>query len=129
MKSNLTISCLFLAILITKSAVADDFVDQNFLIDIYQGSYRSSIATGVRAGGYELSDGEYVSFADWYTPAIPDITLLFLREVSNNFGIIWGLSTGEVGEKYRIDPALQLGFVLNYEIFENLSMSMNFRNV
>ena len=105
-------------------AFAQDFWEDTFLLDAYVGSYRSSIANDLRKGGYELSGGEFVDFREWYTPKVPDTTVLFLKQVSPDFGIIWGVSTGEKGEKYRIDPAFQLGFVYQYVPFENAVLSI-----
>ena len=103
---------------------AQDFWDNTFLLDAYVGSYRSNVASNLSRGGYELSGGDFVDFRDWYTPQFPDTTFLFLKQIAPNFGIIWGASTGEIGEKYRIEPALQLGFVYQYILFENAVFSL-----
>ena len=66
-------------------------------------------ANSLRAGGYELAGGEVVRFDDWYRPRHPDLTVLFLTQLSDGLGVIWGPSSGEEGRKYRIDPALHLG--------------------
>lgn len=99
---------------------AQSFWEDTFLLDVYAGSNRSDVARSLSLGGYELSGGEYIDFRDWYTPRLlPDMTILFLKQIRPDFGIIWGVSTGEKGEKYRIDPALQLGFVYQYIPIEN----------
>jgi hypothetical protein len=103
---------------------AQDFWENNFLVDIYSGSYRSSVADDLSIGGYELSGGEFVRLSDWYSPNFPDTTILFLKQVSPDFGIIWGLSTGETGEKYKIEPALQLGFLCQYIPFDTAVLSI-----
>lgn len=100
-------------------ARGQEFFEQNLLLDLYIGSARSTIAQGLRQGGYDLAGGAYVDFRQWYTPEVPDATVLFLRPISDDFGLIWGFSTGERGEKYTIDPALQLGFVYQHEPFKN----------
>jgi hypothetical protein len=107
----------------TGQACAQEFWADTFLLDVYAGSNRSSVARDLRRGGYELSGGEFIDFRDWYTPRVPDMTILFLKQLRPDFGIIWGVSTGEKGEKYRIEPALQLGFVYQYIPFENAVFS------
>lgn len=106
------------------AARGQGFWQDTYLLDVYAGSQRSAAARELSRGGYELSGGGYVDFRDWYSPGFPDVTLLFLRQVTTDFGIIWGLSTGESGEKYRIDPALHLGFVYQYVPFENAVISV-----
>lgn len=106
------------------SAWSQEFWADTFLLDAYMGSHRSSVANDLSKGGYELSGGEFIDFRDWYTPRFPDTTILFLKQVSPDFGLIWGVSTGEEGEKYRIEPALQVGFVYQYAPFENAVFSI-----
>jgi hypothetical protein len=118
------LTSLFVVSMGNDELCAQTFWENNFLVDIYSGSYRSSVADDLSVGGYELSGGEFVRFSDWYTPRFPDTTILFLKQVSPDFGIIWGLSTGETGEKYKIDPALQLGFLYQYLPFETAVLSI-----
>lgn len=120
-------SLLALALLATSSmpALAQELWADTFLLDVYIGSNRSSLARDLRNGGYELSGGDLIDFQDWYTPNFPDSTVLLLRQVSPDFGIIWGFSTGERGEKYKIAPALQLGFVYQFVPFENAVASIS----
>ncbi len=108
----------------TTHAFAQDFWSDTFLLDVYMGSYRASVASNLRRGGYELSGGNVVDFRDWYTPQVPDTTFLFLKQISPEFGVIWGISTGEKGKKYRIEPALQLGIVYQYIPFRNAVISV-----
>jgi hypothetical protein len=95
---------------------AEEFWENTFLLDLRMGSSRSDIASGFARGGYELDDGSPIDFADWYTARFPDFNVKFLTSVSDDFGLIWGFSTGERGEKYRIDPGLWIGFIYRYEI-------------
>lgn len=97
------------------SAAADAFPERNkstFLIGLRKGSQLSTDVRSLRAGGYELADGTPVDFEDWYSSDWTDIGLTWLTQINDGFGVIWGLSTGERGEKYRIDPAMKLGFTL-----------------
>ena len=111
--------------LCTGEASAQEIWANTFLLDAYIGSHRSSVASELRKGGYELSGGGYIDFRNWYSPKFPDATILFLNQVSPDFGIIWGFSTGESGEKYRISPAFQLGFVFQYVPFEDAILSIS----
>lgn len=105
-------------------ASAQEFWEDNYLMDAYTGSHRSSVAHDLSKGGYELSGGEFVSFRDWYTPTSPpDSTVLFLRQMSPDFGLIWGFSTGERGKKYEIDPALHLGFLYRYNFSAHMALT------
>lgn len=81
------------------------------LLDLRIGSSRSSLIDQIRYGGYELADGTAVSFEPWYSSRWQDTTVQFLTPLSDDFGITWGFSTGERGEKYTIAPALHLGVI------------------
>lgn len=104
---------------------AQEFWQDTHLLDVHAGSQRSAVARDLSRGGYELSGGEYVDFRDWYSPRIPDVTVLFLTQVAPDFGIIWGFGTGERGEKYSIDPALYLGFAAQYRPFDTAVFSIS----
>lgn len=108
----------------SSSSHSQDFWENNSLLDLYIGSSRSTIARTLQNGGYELSDGTYVDFKNWYMPKYPDITVMFLKQVSENFGVIWGFSTGEKASKYTIDPAFQFGFAYQYAPFEDALISI-----
>ncbi len=92
-------------------ASAQDFLERTFLVEVTAGSGRSAIARGLSFGGYELDEGDPVNFADWYTPRFPDVNFIFLTELSPTTGMTWGISLGERGEKYSIDPGLWLGLI------------------
>ena len=57
------------------------------MLDIRTGSSRSAIARNLSIGGYELSDGTPVSFADWYMPHFPEMSLLFLTQITHPLGL------------------------------------------
>jgi hypothetical protein len=105
----LALACL-LAAAVPAPAQAQG-LDDTHLLDIRLGSARSDIATSLSRGGYELSDGTPIDFRDWYEARMPEMTVLFLSQVSPRTGILWGLSTGERGDKYRIDPGVWLGLI------------------
>lgn len=82
------------------------------LVGIYQGSELTAAANHLGRGGYELSDGTQVSFDKWYHSSWVDMRFEMLTQLSDDFGILWGASTGQHAEKVRIDPAVKLGFIL-----------------
>lgn len=99
------------------------------LLDLYQGSARSDLVRSLSAGGYELADGEAITFDEWYSPVFLDLTLLLFTEVSDIFGITWGISSGESGAKYRIDPALHLGMTWQTQLSDAAVLSASFQAV
>jgi hypothetical protein len=85
------------------------------LIGIYQGSGLTAMAQGLENGGYELSDGTWVSFDKWYHSDWVDLRFEMLTQFSDNFGIIWGASTGQQADKIRIDPSAKLGVIFQQQ--------------
>lgn len=112
----------FAAALLLAGPLAADpapFPERNrttFLIGIREGSQLSADMRSVRAGGYELADGTPIDFHRWYSTDWTDMGVTFLTQVTPGLGVLWGVSTGERGEKYRIDPALTLGVILQRRI-------------
>lgn len=105
----------------------DNFGHQRttYLYEVQQGNDLSGLTYSTSLGGYELSSGDWVSFRDWYKTDWKNLQLTMLTEMTENLGIIWGLGTGEEGEKYRIDPSLKLGFVYQTPITQRLVFDMN----
>ena len=99
------------------------------LLDIHLGSHRSDIVQGMRSGGYELADGKPVSFDGWYRPHHPEITILFLSQLSDHVGLTWGLSTGGDGKKYTIDPALHLGLTWQADLSPRSTLTLGLQTV
>lgn len=90
---------------------ATEFARGTYLVELVQGS---NLTVKVRANlgaGFEMSGGGWLSFRDWYHSRWTDMRATWMTEVSPNLGVLWGASTGEAGEKYRIDPSVKLGFV------------------
>lgn len=88
------------------------FLEDTHLIDVRFGSTLSQTVHQYTNGGYELSDGTYVDFEHWYSSKWRDLSFTVMTEVNQNFGLFWGLSTGERGPKYEIRPALKIGLLL-----------------
>lgn len=99
------------------------------LLDFRIGGRFASVADRLAIGGYELAQGEYVSFDAWYRPRFREVSVQFLTILSPNLGLTWGFGTGEWGKKYRIHPSVQLGFVYQKELFPNGWLSLVFDGV
>lgn len=112
-------AALLAALLSPFPAIASD----THLLDVYLGSSRSDQVRSVSTGSFELADGEVVHFDDWYSPTIPDLTVLMLTELTDDLGLVWGVSLGERGEKYRIDPAIHLGLTWQWRLSERATLS------
>jgi hypothetical protein len=94
----------------------------NFL-NINIGSSRANIARALANGGYELEDGTPISFEPWYSPRYPELNITFLTQMSPSLGLIWGVSLGEGGEKYQIDPGVWLGLVYRAQLGRRSSLT------
>lgn len=105
-------------------ASADVLLESTHLIGVSLGSDLSSIPNSVRPKGYELSGGAEVSFDAWYRDRIPNLQIDFITEITPDFGFLWGVGTGEYGEKYQIDPSLRLGFLYTRPVGGNGVLSM-----
>jgi len=99
------------------------FASDTHLLDVYLGSSRSEQVRAVSSGSFELAGGEVIRFDEWYAPDVPDLTVLMLTELSDNLGLIWGVSLGERGEKYRIEPAIHLGLTWQLRLSERATLS------
>ncbi|TGQ33263.1 MULTISPECIES: hypothetical protein [unclassified Mesorhizobium] len=104
-----TTALLLSACLGTSPATAQDITTS--LVDIHQGSPLSDRARSLGDGGYELQNGSWVSFNQWYHTNWLDLHVDLLTQLTENTGILWGFGTGEKGEKYSVEPSLKLGFL------------------
>ena len=97
------------------------------LVDIGQGSGLSQAAADLGVGGYELADGTWTSFHQWYHTDWPEVHVEFMTQMSDDFGVLWGLGTGERGEKYTIDPSMRVGFIAQAHPTQNsvLALTVN----
>jgi len=104
---------LIAALLLTVSGQvqASDLAERTHLIGVDLGTSLSDIPRSARGSGYDLSDGTPVRFEGWYRDRVPNFHFDFLTEITPDFGLLWGVGTGEYGEKYRIDPSLRVGFL------------------
>jgi hypothetical protein len=96
-----------------------------YLLDINQGSGLTLAVQSLENGSYELSDGTKVSFVQWYHTDWVDVRIDMLTQLSDNFGILWGVSTGERGEKFSIEPSLKLGMIAQAQPRPNSTLSLS----
>ena len=115
----LPIMAVFAAMLSATAASASD----THLLDVYLGSFRSDQVRSLKTGSLELAGGEEVRFDEWYSPDFPDLTVLLLTELSGDLGLIWGVSIGERGEKYQIDPTIHLGLAWQLRLSQKATLS------
>lgn len=81
------------------------------LLHLEQGGPFSKTISAIRLQGFDLSSGQYQTMAAFYSTQWTDLRATFLTQINPRFGVVWGISTGEQGKKYRIDPGMQLGFI------------------
>lgn len=91
------------------------FLDATYLIELKQGSHLSALARSLGAGGFETATGSRVDFHPWYSSRWTDASITWMTQVTRNFGIIHGFSTGERGSKYTIAPSVKLGVMLQVQ--------------
>lgn len=99
-------------------------LDATYLIELRQSSHLSSLARGLGNGGFETATGSRVDFRPWYTSRWKDASFTWMTQVSPNFGIIHGFSTGERGPKYEIAPSLKLGLMMQTQTGRNALVSL-----
>ena len=104
-------------------AAAKYFYDNTYLIDIGQGSQLSQLMRASQTGGFETANGNWVSFKGWYSTNWTDSRLAMMTQLTPWLGLIWGVSTGELGEKYTIDPSVKFGLVVRHDFAKNSSLS------
>ena len=108
---------------------AQSIFEDTHLVDVRLGSTHSQMVKDQSRGGYELSDGTPVNFSNWYTSKWPDLSIRLLTEVNDDIGFLWGLSTGERGPKYRIEPSLRVGFIFQNSPTKNALVSLSITTV
>ncbi len=101
-----------------------DLVARTFLVDVSVGSAFEGDVNAAARGGYELVDGTQVEFEQWYSSSWRTMHIGFLTELGERTGLLWGLSTGERGEKYRIGPGLTLGLLHRVPVGRQASVTL-----
>lgn len=104
--------------------VSGSLVETTYLVELRQGSSLSALASSLGNGGFETSGGSRVDFRPWYSSRWTDASIGWMTQVTPNFGLLYGFSTGERGPKYEIAPALKLGFVMQAQTGRNAFVSL-----
>lgn len=86
------------------------------LIEVTNGSELSKTAAAFRSGSFQSSGGQQVNFEKWYSTAFSDTRITWMTQMTPEFGLVWGMSTGERGEKYAIAPSVKLGFIYQTQL-------------
>ncbi len=91
-------------------------VERTKLVEINQNNLLSRQMLNVSMGGFELAGGQRVGFDQWYKTTLQDTRVSWMTQVTPDWGVIWGISTGERGPKYTIDPSIKIGLVFDTSI-------------
>jgi hypothetical protein len=94
------------------------------LVDVHVGQGLSETVRKASQGSYELMDGTPVHFTSWYSTDFQDLSATWVTLLDRNVGVYWGFSTGERGEKYRIDPGLTLGLMVQRPLNARSTLTM-----
>lgn len=120
------IALMAISIATSAPARAESFLIPNTrLVDVQIGSELSERMRSYANQNHTLSSGASLSLDPLYSAEFREVSATWITQVEPNLGIYWGLSTGETGEKYRIDPALKLGFVLTHALSRNSQISLS----
>ena len=111
------------------AAAARDLFDSTYLVDIRHGTRLSEEVSRLGRGGFELSGGSYLDLKRWYAQKWTEMRADFMTQVSEDIGILWGLSTGEWGAKYRIDPGFKVGLILQRRLTPSSALSVSFTTI
>jgi hypothetical protein len=107
------------------SAYITEVLERTYLLNVTHRWRLYEFVQKLGDGGYELSDGKYVDFRKWYAQRWIDIQFDFMTQLNDDFGLLWGISTGEWGEKYRISPAFKIGLIGQKRFGANHSVSIS----
>ncbi|MDB5544947.1 MAG: hypothetical protein JWO64_2096 [Hyphomicrobiales bacterium] len=110
-------------------ARAYDAISETFLVNVRQGTPLSDQVYKLSMGSYELSGGGGVDFRRWYGQNWTEMRVDFMTQVTEGVGILWGLSSGEWGPKYRIAPGFKLGLILQSQLTPLSSISISFTSL
>ncbi len=121
---NLTKIAAVVGLMVASShAAAFDFIRDTYFVNAKQGSELSAKVSAFRNESFETAGGRNISFDKWYYTKWTDAHVDFITQLDNNLGITWGVSTGERGAKYRIDPSFKLGIMYTTEVQRNVNVS------
>ena len=107
----------------------ESFFKATYLIDMRQGSLLSEQAQRSGDRQYETAYGNLVKLAPWYTPKWTDFRVVWMTQINDTSGIIWGISTGEYATKYKINPGLSLGLIHQQHLTDDLTFTVYWTTV
>jgi hypothetical protein len=119
MSKKRLIAALLCAMSNAAPASALDLLENTRLSNARIGSSFDSLLRKTARGGYELQNGQSLSFGDWYDSERQAIELAFETQLTPGSWLTWGFSTGERGEKYQIQPSLLLGYERTWALEKN----------
>lgn len=99
------------------------------LFEIYQGGQRSHDIASVRRATYELSDGSVKRFDSWYRPSWVNMRVSWIANMNANWGLIWGITTGERAPKYTIYPGVIVGATYRYALSSSSYFNFQLQSV
>lgn len=106
-------------------AADTSFWNATHFLEIRYDADHSGWLQSAREGGFETSDGRWVSFRPWYGKSgLRNTSIAWMTQLSSSWGVIWGFGTGERGIKYTIDPSLKIGAVYRAEISRQTAFSL-----
>jgi hypothetical protein len=118
-----------LASLLSSYCCAESRFGSTYLIEVKQGSELSEKVNFYTGAGFESSNGGFVSFRPWYETKWTDARIAFMTEITDNIGFLWGFSSGEHGQKYRIDPSLKVGLAFFQTFSDQTQLSFKFTTI
>ena len=122
------VAAALLAVL-CQPACANVLVDSTFFLGLKQGTRLSQEVERMGRGGYELDKGAFVDFQRFYRQWWIDTRFDFMTQLNEGVGVLWGVSTGESGPKYRIAPGFKLGMIFQYKPTPASTLSFSFSGI
>ena len=108
-----------------KIGSGQSFWSATHLIEVKYDADHTKWLSPARSGGFETSQGSWVSFRPWYdNKGLRNTSLAWMTQVSPTFGVIWGVGTGERAAKYVITPSLKLGAIYQTGLSKNSLISV-----
>jgi len=95
------------------------------VLDVTQGSELSETARNLENGGYELAYADWQSFYSWYHVNWVDTRVDMLTQYTPDFGVLWGVSTGEYGQKFEIAPSIKVGVIQQLHLTPDSTLSLS----
>lgn len=104
-------SWLLLTLIASPSASSGQvFWEDTRLADFQIGSVFETTTTLTARRGYELENGQFQRFREWYSNSWRDVKVVLETPIGKNQWFLWGMTTGEQAEKYIVQPSLILGY-------------------